>query len=126
MRNQHLRRNAVVRSLLAAASAVLLIPGCAESERTPPTSPGPTNAVTAIRIVPSTDNLKVGESVTYSVEVSISGLPPTGPPPAWSSSNPAIAAVDPGGKLTAIGAGDTTISVRFFGHTATRVVRIVP
>jgi hypothetical protein len=126
MSNQRLSPNAVVRILLVAASASLLIPGCAESERTPPTSPRPTNAVTAIAIVPSTDNLKVGESVTYSVEVSISGLPPTGPPPTWSSSNPASAAVDPSGKVTAIGVGDTTISVRFFGRTATRLVRILP
>jgi hypothetical protein len=124
MSNQRLTRNAVIRSLLVTATALLFIPGCAESERTPPTSPN--NAVTAIRIVPTTENLKVGESVAYSVETTIVGLPPTGPPPAWSSANPAVATVDPTGKVTGVRVGDTAISVRFVGHTATRLVRILP
>lgn len=112
------------RSAFWALAALLMVPGCGENDRTPPTSPA--SVITSIQIVPATDNLKVGESVTYSVAASYSGRPPTGPPPGWSSTDPAVAAVDTVGKLTGVSQGDTTIRVVFFGHTATRLVRVLP
>jgi hypothetical protein len=44
----------------------------------------------------------------------------------WEIDNPALAAVTSGGRLTARAPGEVTLSVRFFGMSATRMLRIIP
>lgn len=116
-------RAASCRSLVLVT--LLMASGCGQSECSCP-APPPTSAVTAIQILPATDSLRVGETVAYSVKPTISGLPPTGPPPGWSSSNTLVATVDPIGQVTGLSAGETTIKVVFFGLSQSRLVRVLP
>ena len=117
--------SAIVRGTLSVAVTALLgASGCGGSGLTPPTTPG--GKITSIQIVPSTDVLKVGESASYSVDPTIVGSAPPGPPPSWSSTNLSIATIDPAGKVTAVAPGETSIRVLFRGLSATRLLRVLP
>lgn len=85
--------------------------GCGGSGPTPPTTPA--GKIVSIQIVPTTDVLKVGECLFYSVDPAIVGVATPGPPPSWSSTNQSLATVDPSGKVTGLAPGETSIRGEF-------------
>jgi hypothetical protein len=105
--------------------------------RAKPTAGGTIAKLIGVTIVPDVSEIKVGDTVDFQVRFQLDppgGLPPKVPPPppgtsydpVWETDNPAIAAVTRGGNLTARALGEVTISVRYFGHSATRMLRIIP
>ncbi len=65
-------------------------------------------AVTAVEVSPASVDLEVGDTQQFSATVTaVGGADET---VSWSSSNEAVATVDPTGLVTAVGAGSTTIS----------------
>lgn len=113
----------------------LVLVGCSKSP-TLPTSPTAStdhhNAIdmaraTAIEIFPETATLRVGRSEYLSVSVILgSGIPPSGPAPIWSSTNPSVATVDANGLVRAQAVGNTAVDVRFKDLSATRLISVVP
>lgn len=113
----------------------IVLAGCSGSRATLPTAP--TNAThtaaadlaraTALDISPETATVRVGETESFSVFVVLGpGTPPSGPAPAWSSSDSSVATVDANGVVTAHAVGNTTIEVRFKGLAATRLISVTP
>jgi uncharacterized protein YjdB len=98
-----------------------------------PTGPSQSNSqasasqasVLSITIEPDNASLQVGQRVQFSVSVVLTdGVPPSGPLPHWSSSNPSIATVDDNGVVTAISSGDSVLQVDFRGKMATRRIEV--
>jgi hypothetical protein len=91
--------------------------------------------ILGVTILPDVREIKVGDTVDFRAELQMSsGMPPQMPPPApgtsydplWETDNPVIAAVTRGGSVTALAPGEVTLRVRFFGMSATRILRIIP
>lgn len=83
--------------------------------------------VTAIEILPETAILRIGQTEFLSVSVVLSpGIPPSGPLPIWSTTNPSVATVDSDGLVKARAVGSTVVEVRFKDVSATRLVSVVP
>jgi len=105
--------------------------GCGGS----PTSPTPSvpfitdnlASVDSVAIVPDTNTLYVGQTQVFSLAVELGpGIPPSGPLPLWSSTNPSVVTVDGSGTATGIAVGEATITVLARGKTATRQLEVVP
>lgn len=83
--------------------------------------------VASVAVTPSTLSLDPGESRALSAQPQASdggSLP--GRPVRWESRDPAIARVDQSGTVTAVGAGETTITVRSEVAAAEVRVTVVP
>jgi uncharacterized protein YjdB len=117
----------------------LVLVGCSQSPSLPISQPiSPTAStdhhtavdmarVTAIEIFPETATLRIGQSESLSVFVVLSaGIPPSGPAPFWSSTNPSVATVDANGLVRAQAVGNTAVEVRFKGVSASRLFSVVP
>ena len=84
--------------------------------------------VISVHLLPSTSTMRVGETVSFSTTVELGeGVPPSfGPAPRWSSSNPAVIAIDGSGKATAIARGESTIEVMALGHRLAQTIQVQP
>ena len=93
--------------------------------------------ITGLTIRPDVSEIKVGDMVDFRAGLQLT--PPDAPPPqvppprpgtsddpAWETDDASVAAVTSGGRLTARAPGEVTLSVRFFGMSATRTLRIIP
>jgi len=105
--------------------------------RAKPTAEFEAAKIIGLTILPEVSEIKVGNTVDFRAELQLSppgGIPPQiAPPlpgtsynPVWETDNPAVAAVTRGGNLTARAPGEVTVSVRAFGYSATRMLRINP
>lgn len=105
--------------------------------RAKPTAEVQAAKITGLTILPDVSEIKVGDTVDLRAELQLSppgGIPPSiGPPapgtsygPFWETDNPAVATVTSGDRLTARAPGEVTLSVRFFGMSAARMLRIIP
>jgi hypothetical protein len=105
--------------------------------RAKPTAEFEAAKIIGLTILPDVSEITVGDTVDFRAELQLSppgGIPPQIPPPrpgtsynpVWETDNPAVAAVTRGGNLTARAPGEVTVSVRAFGHSATRMLRINP
>ena len=105
--------------------------------RAKPTAEFEAAKIIGLTILPEVTEIKVGDTVDFRAELQLSppgGIPPQiAPPlpgtsynPVWETDNPAVAAVTRGSNLTARAPGEVTVSVRAFGHSATRLLRINP
>jgi hypothetical protein len=112
--------------------------------RAKPTFGGEVAKLIGVTIVPDVSEIKVGDTVDLQVRFQLDppgGLPPKIIPPlpgtsytSWETDNPAVAAVTAStrggeprsGILTALAPGEVTVSVRAFGHSATRMLSIIP
>jgi len=110
---------------------------CPPTTGTPPTQCFETAKVIGVTILPDVSEMKVGDTIDFQVQLQLDppgGLPPkiAPPPPGtsfgpfWETDNPAVAAVTSGGRLTALRAGEATLSVGYLGRSATRMLRIIP
>jgi uncharacterized protein YjdB len=83
--------------------------------------------VLSTTIVPDIATLTIGQTQRFSVSVGLGpGVPPSGPVPLWSSTSPAVVAVDFNGTATALTEGEAMIQVLFKGKKATRHLQVVP
>jgi hypothetical protein len=133
MRTSHIPSTACVVLLVSACTGLgngsSTLPSPAKPKEGPatPTAIFPTARIISVTILPEVSEIKVGDVVEFRMEAQLStGVPGPGPPPSWQTDNPAVAAVAAGGTLTAVAAGEVTLSVRFRGASATRMLRIVP
>ena len=105
--------------------------------RAKPTAEVQAAKIVGLTILPDVSEIKVGDTVDFRAELQLSppgGIPPQiAPPlpgtsysPVWETDNPAVAAVTRGGNLTARAPGEVTVSLRAFGYSATRMLRINP
>ena len=112
--------------------------------RAKPTAEFKAAKIIGLTILPDVSEIKVGDTVEFQMQIQLSppgGIPPNIIPPlpgtsytSWETDNPAVAAVTAStrggeprvGILTALAAGEVTLSGRFSGHTATRMLRIIP
>lgn len=108
--------------------------GCANAPTSPSTNPPPSStnpatslaSVLSIRITPDDGRVNVGQTFPFSVAVELGeGVPPSGPLPRWSVTNPAVLSVDGNGNVTGLAPGEAVLSVEFRGKTATRQVEVV-
>ena len=77
----------------------------------------------SIQIVPSISQLALNTSQQFSIVSS--GVPaPLGP--AWSSSDPSVAAVDQNGLVKALSPGTMFLSVNYRGQSDRRQLQVVP
>lgn len=100
--------------------------------------------IIGVTILPDVREVKVGDTVEFQMHIQLSppgGIPPQIIPPlpgtsytSWGTDNPAVAAVTAStrggepraGILTALAAGEVTLSGRWSEHSATRMLRIIP
>lgn len=81
--------------------------------------------VLSVQVVPLVDRMRVGETVSFSINVELGeGVPPSGPMPFWSSSNPDVITIDGSGKATAIRRGNATIELTFKGHKVVQSISV--
>jgi uncharacterized protein YjdB len=83
--------------------------------------------VIAVYMLPSISAMRVGETVAFSTTVELGvGVPPSfGPAPRWSSTNPAVIAINGSGNATAIARGESTIEVIALGHRVARDIQVL-
>lgn len=82
---------------------------------------------TSVTIALPNDSLATGRTMQASAAaLDGSGTPILGRPIAWQSSNPAVATINSSGLITALIAGQTTISVICDGKVASQRLTIVP
>ena len=108
--------------------------GCSDVNTTPtaPTRPRPPSQrvvlapVLSTQISPVIERMRIGETLSFSVKVELGEGPPpsSGGFPSWSSTNPAVIAIDFSGNATAIGTGTATIEVIFMGRKAMRTIQV--
>jgi hypothetical protein len=108
-------------------AGILLISSCGEKDPDPgpePPPPPPTVTVTGVTLNKTTLTLEVGDSEDLTAAVAPQNA--TIQAVAWSSSNEAVATVGNDGKVTAVAAGSTTITVTTAdgGKTATCEVTV--
>ena len=112
--------------------------------RAKPTAEFATAKIIGVTILPDVREVMLGDTIEFQMQIQLSppgGIPPKIIPPlpgtsytSWETDNPAVAAVTAStrggeprvGILTALAAGEVTLSGRFSGHTATRMLRIIP
>ena len=91
-----------------------------------PVTPPPT-PVAAIAISPAQQSLIVGKTIQFlATPVDSSENPLRDRPVEWTSSDPLVALISPGGKLKAVKAGTTTITARCEGITQTLTLSVTP
>jgi uncharacterized protein YjdB len=97
--------------------------GCSRSAVSPSTP-----QLASVKIVPDVSLVKIGTVTQFSyLETAVEeGAPPTGPPPAWSTSDDSIARVDSSGRVTAIAPGTASLTLKLFGQLDTRVLQVMP
>lgn len=94
-------------------------------EPTGPTDVAGVAAVQAIMIVPAVSTLKLGATERFSISVELgSGIPPSGPMPFWSSTNPSVIVVDQNGSATAVSLGEAVLRVSFRSKIADLHLRV--
>jgi photosystem II stability/assembly factor-like uncharacterized protein len=77
--------------------------------------------------LPDTASLVVGERRTFVVTATdANGQPVVATSPSWTSSNPAVATVDPAGRVTAVATGNTVLHVQLASLTDSARLRIGP
>lgn len=103
-------------------AVLLAISACGEDSG--PTSPSPGTGT--LTILPDTDFLTIGSSVTFQARLASDSTTPLPVLAEWSSEDGRIAAVDRQGRVTALASGTTTIRAFYQGHTATRTIRVAP
>ena len=109
-----------LKRVIGALLVALTVVGCG------PTAPS--TQLASIKIVPDVSLLRVGSVTQFSsVETWVGdGGPPPGPAPAWSMSDDSIAKVDFSGRVTAITPGTTSLTVKRFNQTDSRVLQVMP
>lgn len=84
-----------------------------------------TNAIQSIGLDKATATVEAGSNVTLAV-VKTPAAAADATTITWTSSVPAVATVDAAGKVTAVAAGETIITVNCDGYTASCVVTVEP
>lgn len=122
-----------MRQIFAALVLAVVFANCGESPTRPSApqsaaSAGSTTAsIESITIVPADDTMRIGEKRQFSLAVTLGpGAPPSGPMPAWSSTNSAVVGIDANGIAMGTALGEAVIRVLFRGHIATRQITVVP
>jgi hypothetical protein len=122
------RKNQVLSGILSIVAAMAA--ACSDSAR-PPTSPtGPTQmiqlaAVQAVTITPPVTTLGIGQTQQYDLQVVLSeGAPPSLGLPYWSSSEPGVLTIEPGGRAIARAAGTAILTAAVHGGRGTLEVRV--
>jgi hypothetical protein len=105
--------------LLAAASAA-----CESGDGPGPTAPS-TNIV-SVSITPPTDFLKLKAQERLVLNAQLTTGVTQQVTAGWSSDNNAVATVDSGGLVTAVGIGTVNITADYQGRKATRNIRVLP
>jgi len=84
--------------------------------------------VATVEVVPSAAELFLGEAFQFTAVVrNAAGDPLTGRTVTWTSKTPAVATVtSPGGRVTAVAIGTTTITASSEGKQGTASIRVVP
>jgi hypothetical protein len=111
----------LLKRVISALFVALTVVGCG------PTAPS-TKQLASIKIAPDVSLLQVGTVTQFSsVETWVGdGGPPPGPAPAWSMSDDSIAKVDFSGRVTAITPGTTSLTVKRFNQTDSRILLVMP
>jgi hypothetical protein len=105
---------------------VFWVVSCGGEER-PSTTPTPAPTVTALAIASTTDLLKINQSETFTLTATMSDGGTRTVTGTWRSESPAVANVDPSGRVTGVGSGETAISAESSGARATpRTIRVLP
>jgi len=81
--------------------------------------------IQSLTMTPGDASLTPGQTVQYGWSATdYSGNPATDRVAVWSSSNTSVATVDQAGKVTAVGAGSTTLTLTVDGHVATAIITV--
>jgi hypothetical protein len=110
-------------STLAGLAAIAITMTVACGSDSSPTAPDGSNTLT---IVPATDFLAIGSTVTLAARLTETGSPPRVVSADWSTDDGRVASVDRQGLVSALGSGSTTIRATFEGRTAAQALRVAP
>lgn len=118
------------RRLVIVCAALVVVVGLS-CKRTPtaPTDDASSRLapITSMQVVPAVASMRLGDSMIFSLAIELGeGVPPSGPMPIWSSTNPTVITVDANGRATALGLGEAAIEVAAHGRRASRHLRVVP
>src|SRR5262245_59612079 len=105
------------------AIAMTTAVACGSDSPTDPSNGSGTNALT---IVPATDFLTIGSTITLVARLTDTGSPSRVVHADWSTDDGRVASIDRQGLVTALGSGSTTIRAAFEGRTATQALRVTP
>ncbi len=106
---------------------VLLVAAAGAACNSKDSSPGaPSETVTEITISPATDFLKLKATERFTATARLGGGATRAVTPRWSSDTTAVATVDSGGLVTAVGIGSSTIVADYEGLRATRLIQVLP
>lgn len=103
---------------------------CSDSARPAASPTGPTQViqvatVQAVTITPPVTTLGVGQTQQYDLQVVLSeGPPPSLGLPYWSSSEPGVLTIEPGGRAIARAAGTAILTAAVHGGRGTLEVRV--
>lgn len=82
--------------------------------------------IASLTLSPADTSLTAGATMQFAYSaVDYSGNAATDRTTTWTSSDPSVATIDASGKVTAVGAGTTTITLDVEGHVATASVTVV-
>lgn len=95
--------------------------GCGDDSTS---SPSPT--VSGLALSPTTDYLLLKATEKFSATATLSTGVTQAVTPTWASDNQSVATVDSSGTVTAVAAGQATITAAYQGQTATRLLRVIP
>ncbi len=110
-------------ALLPLLAVLALVVGC---DKKNPTEPEPSSDAILVVVSPGADTLTVGASVLFTAVASDSDGVDPGLPLSWSSSNPAVFAVNGSGRVTGVGEGTALLIVRSGAARDTATVRVEP
>lgn len=113
--------------IVLAATALLVACGGGAKDSTPTVPTPPPPVLTTVTVSLSATTIQVGQSASASA----SGADQSGAPIgtgviAWSSDLPAVATVNSGGAIAAVGAGRTAIIATAGGRTGQQVLTVIP
>ncbi len=122
------RRNRLLHGIVTIVAATAA--ACSESappsaSPTGPTSVVPLATVQAVTITPPVATLSVGQTQQYDLHVVLGeGRPPSLGLPYWSSSEPGVLTIEPGGRAMARAAGTAIVTAAVHGGRGTLEVRV--
>lgn len=122
------RKNQVLPGILSIVAAMAA--ACSDSARPPASPTGPTQmiqlaTVQAVTITPPVTTLGIGQTQQYDLQVVLSeGVPPSLGLPYWSSSEPGVLTIEPGGRAIARATGTAILTAAVHGGRGTLEVRV--
>jgi len=115
-----------MRQLAPSIIAAFVVTACGGGDGSPtPTTPTPTTPTATSLSISGTENLRTGQSQTYTATVALSnGTSQAATNPTWASDNQSVMTITSAGQAAALTHGSSTLTATAQGLSATRAVKV--